>query len=678
MSHARLFTLLLSSSLTLHAGETLTNSIGMKLVRIEPGSFVMGQNGPAADHRMTKHPEKFDDADFDEKPAHRVTLTQPFHIGVTEVTLAQFQQSDPSFRQDNPNGDEAVNAITWQQAVKFCDWLSAKEGKKYRLPTEAEWEYACRAGTTTLFHTGDTLPDGFQPWSGDMAAAERYFKDGVLPKPYRHAAKASLRVAQTPPNAWGIHDMHGNVMEWCLDWYGPYEADDQTDPQGRAKGDFRVLRGGSHSSFARLLRSANRAAWLPDTRNNKTGFRVVMADLTRGKALPPAPLPLHAQNVRQEPVKLDQAPHETPVFIGPKPFVIIPEGSVGPLYSTHNHSPSIAECPNGDLLAVWYSCADESGAELSNVASRLRHGAAAWEPASPFWDGADINDHAPKIWWDGGRTLHFFVRGRDENLHRTSTDNGVTWSRAQILQPVGEFGNQVLRLKDGTLVLGNDSRTCSLVFSHDSGRTWAHNSLPKFNDARPGGTGPRYPGIHAPMVQLADGRIMALSRNDPPEDQEKFGFKTVASFTGDVGKTWTYEASEFPAISSVQRATMIRLQEGGILLCSFTDQWRDWKNRQGMTFKAADGREFTGFGMFAAVSFDEGKTWPVRRLVTPGGKVRSINIIDRVMHTVSDTMAEPCGYLASTQTRDGMIQLITSKNHYAFNLAWLKQLPPSP
>ncbi len=679
MTRTPLIAFLLSCSVMAHA-ETITNSIGMKLVRIEPGSFVMGQDGPAADHRMVKHPEKFDDADFDEKPAHKVTLTEPYHMGVTEVTLAQYRQSDPEFRKDNPNGDDAVTAITWEQAMAFCDWLSRKEGagKTYRLPTEAEWEHACRAGTTTLFHTGDALPDGFQPWAGDMTGADRYFQ-GTLPKAYRHTEKASLRVAQTPSNAWGLHDMHGNVAEWCLDWYGSYGAGEQSDPGGGWAGDFRVVRGGHHSQFVRLLRSANRAAWLPNTRNNKTGFRVVLAHRTRINRVPPAPAPLHAQNVKQEMVTVEKAAPEAVVFAGPKPFVKIPEGSVGPLYSTHNHSPSITECPNGDLLAVWYSCADENGAELSCVASRLRHDAAEWEAASSFWDGADINDHAPKVWWDGGEKLFFFAKGQDENLMRTSTDNGVTWTKAQILQPVGEFGNQVLRLKDGTLVLGNDSRSCSLVFSHDGGKTWDFNLLKeKISGVRPGATGARYPGIHAPMVELADGRIMALSRNDPPEDQEKFGFKTVASFTSDLGKTWTYEASEFPAISSVQRATMTRLQEGGILLCSFTDQWRDWKNRKGMTFKAAGGKQFTGFGMFAAVSFDEGKTWPVRRLITPGGKPRSINIIDRVMHEISDTSAEPCGYLASTQTRDGNIQLITSKNHYVFNLAWLKQLPAVP
>ncbi|MCF7784529.1 MAG: SUMF1/EgtB/PvdO family nonheme iron enzyme [Prosthecobacter sp.] len=660
---------------SLHAAEPITNSIGMKLVRIGPGSFTMGQDGPAADYKMTKHPAKFDDADWDEKPAHRVTITQPFHVAVTEVTVGQYRHYEAGFRPKDA-GDNAVNAVNWEQAMKFCEWLSKKEGKTYRLPTEAEWEYACRAGTTTLFHTGDALPDGFQPWWSDIGYAERYFTMGTFPQPYRREAKASLRVAQTVANAWGLHDMHGNVSEWCLDWYGPYEAAEQTDPPGRSAGEFRVIRSGHHSSFARMLRSANRAAWLPQTRSNRVGFRVVLGELPSGKMLPPTAPPLNAQNVRQVVVRYDMpGPNEPPFFAAPKPYVKIALNSYGPLFTAHNHSAGITECPNGDLLAVWYSCVDEGGAELCNIASRLRRGASEWEAASPFWDGADVNDHGPKIWWDGKSTLYHLVRGRDENLVRTSTDNGATWSPPIVVQPVGEFGNQMIRLADGTLVITNDARQCSLVFSHDDGKTWDFNDVKqRASDFRPGGTGFRYPGIHAPIVQLTDGRIMAFSRNDPPEDQARFDLKTPISYSSDLGKTWTYAASEFPAISSVQRAAMIRLKEGGILLCSFTDQWRDWKNRKGMSFKSKTG-EFTGYGMFAAVSFDEGKTWPVRKLITPGGKEKSINAIDRVMFELSGTMAEPCGYLSATQTRDGNVQLITSKNHYVFNLAWLKDLP---
>src|SRR5205814_1524902 len=127
--------------------------------------------------------------------------------------------------------------------------------------------------------------------------------------------------------------------------------------------------------------------------------------------------------------------------------------------------------------------------------------------------------------------------------------------------------------------------------------TWTFNDVQqRSSDFRPGGQGFRYPGIHAPMVQLTDGRIMALSRNDKPEDQAKFDFKTPASFSSDLGKTWTYETTPFPAISFVQRAAMIRLQEGPILLCSFTDTLSRGKDRQGMTFPDATGKTFTGYG----------------------------------------------------------------------------------
>jgi formylglycine-generating enzyme required for sulfatase activity len=656
-----------------------TNSVGMRLVHIAPGSFVMGQDGPASAYALFKHPETFDDADWDEKPAHRVTITRAYHMGSTEVTLGQYRQFRPEHLRGKEGDNSAVTAVSWQDAVAFCEWLSQKEGKLYRLPTEAEWEYACRAGTKTLFSTGDALPDGFQPWNADTGFRDRYFTRGELPKPYRYDGKVSVLVAQSLANPWGLYDMHGNVAEWCNDGYGPYEAGDQADPLGRSDGDFRVIRGGSHSAFARLLRSANRAAWLPRTKSDKVGFRVVLGELPSGTVLPPPLPPLNAQKVKQGFVKIEPGPQEAPLFSGPKPFVKIAPDSFGPLFSSHNHSPSLAECPNGDLLAVWYSCVDEGGSELCNVASRLRFGSTEWELASPFWDGADVNDHAPKVWWDGKQTLFNFARGREENIMRTSTDNGVTWSKASVVQPVGEFGNQPLQLSDGTFVLGNDSRQCSLVFSRDKGQTWDFNNvLKQASDFRPGGKGFRYPGIHAPMVQLADGRIMAMSRNDKPEDQATFGFKTPVSYSGDLGKTWTYEASEFPAISSVQRAAMIRLREGPILLCTFTDQWRDWKSRKGLSFKTAAGAEFAGYGLFAALSFDEGKTWPVRRLVTPGGRPRSVSMIDRGEFTLSDSMAEPCGYLAATQTRDGNVQLITSKNHYVFNLVWLRALPATP
>ena len=656
----------------------MTNSLGMKLVRIEAGSFVMGQAGPAADYNVKAHAAKFDDADGDEKPAHQVTISTPLHMGVTEVTLGQFRQFKSNHAGGRGAADDAVTGVSWNEAVKFCEWLSQKEGKPYRLPTEAEWEYACRAGTTTLFHTGDVLPAGFHQWPTDIGLRDRFFPGDQLPPEYRPKnVKLSLRVAQTPVNAWGLYGMHGNVSEWCVDWYGPYEAAAQIDPLGRSDGDFRVIRGGSHSQQTRLLRSANRTAWLPDTSSEKTGFRVVLGALPKGKLLPPAPPPLNAQNVSQAPAKVEMLPADTPFFSGPKPFVIIPPNSFGPLFSWHNHSPAIAECPNGDLLAVWYSCVDEAGTELNNLASRLRLGAAEWEPASLFWDGPDINDHAPKLWWDGDKTLFHFARGQLENIVRTSTDNGVTWTKAQPIQPVSEIGNGILRTREGVILMTQDTTITSLTVSRDGGRTWTFAAITDKKLAHRNGSPARHAGIHAPIVQLADGRLMTIGRLNFESEQAKFNFKTPASYSSDGGMTWTHAPTPFPAISSVQRAVLMRLREGPLLLCSFTDLSANAKKPKGLDFPCAGGT-LHGAGLFAALSFDEGKTWPYRRLITPGGAPRTVNAIDRGQFTLSTTSAEHNGYLAATQTRDGNIQLISSKNHYVFNLAWLKTLPARP
>jgi hypothetical protein len=149
------------------------------------------------------------------------------------------------------------------------------------------------------------------------------------------------------------------------------------------------------------------------------------------------------------------------------------------------------------------------------------------------------------------------------------------------------------------------------------------------------------------------------------------------SYSSDLGETWQWSISAFPVVSNTQKPVMIRLREGPILLCSFTDQWREWKNRKGLVFKSVGG-DYTGYGLYAAVSYDEGKTWPDRRLVTPGGKEWATATGTHVRFQVSDTLAEPTGYLAITQSRDGRIQLVTSQNHYVFSLAWIKTPPPAP
>ena len=219
------------------------DSIGMEFKLIPAGTFTMGEG---------------DDA-------HQVTLTRPFKMGVHEVTQAQYEQVmgvNPSFAQ---GANSPVQIVSWLDAVEFCRRLSElpaekKAGNVFRLPTEAEWEYACRAGTTTLFSFGDDESKlGDYAWYWENA--------GIRTHP----------VGEKKPNAWGIYDMHGNVWEWCQDWYDRYPSGAVTDPTGPSSGSDRVLRGGGWNSPAESCRSANRVWGYPSNRSNNFGFRVCLS-----------------------------------------------------------------------------------------------------------------------------------------------------------------------------------------------------------------------------------------------------------------------------------------------------------------------------------------------------------------------------------------------------------------
>ena len=650
---------------SVQATETLVNSIGMKFVSIRPGSFLMGQN---------------EGGDWDERPAHRVRITKSFEMATTEVTNVQYETFDPTHREFrgklgfSKRGDEAVVFVSWYEAAAFCDWLSKKEGKLYRLPTEAEWEYACRAGTTTAYHTGDTLPEEFQKnaritWFPDPARRRR----GAEPVP--------LVVAQTTANPWGLFDMHGNVEEWCHDWYGPYEQGEQADPTWRYGGDFKVTRGGSHSTEVRFLRSANRLGTLPEDKSWLIGFRVVIGELPKTEPLAEPEPPLNQRDVARDTRPDWAAGPDTnkPYFKGPRVYIKVPQGSNGPMYSEHNHDPALVDCPNGDLLAIWYSCWDEPGRELTILASRLRYGAEQWEPPSVFWDGPDRNDHAPALWYNGRDTIYHFnglsaaaTWGSLATVMRTSTDSGATWSKARLIN--FEHGlrhmpvESVFRTREGYLVLPCDAVTggnggTAVHVSRDGGQTWtdagAGRDMPTFKADT---TGAWVAGIHAGVMQLKDGSLMALGRGNSIDG------RMPMSISKDMGRNWIYSASEFPPLGGGQRLILRRLREGPALLISFTDR------RRGMMLRDPSGTERKVFGMFAALSFDEGKTWPVKRLLTNGGPARQLDGGGNTGKFVMDsTHAEPRGYLAATQTPDGLIHLISSKQHYVFNLAWLQE-----
>lgn len=229
--------------ITLEVGRGVT----MKLVRVPAGTFMMGS------------PDEESQRKANEKQ-HRVTITRDFYMGVYEVTQRQHgavMGTNPSRYQglDNP-----VETISWDDAEAFCRKLSRITKVTVQLPTEAQWEYACRAGTITPFNTGRTISTAQANYDG--AAGEVRGKT---------MAAGSFR-----PNAFGLYDMHGNVWEWCRDRYAPYPSGDATDPQGPPTGEGRVLRGGSWRHKSRECRSANRDTYRPDRRDSRHGFRVVV------------------------------------------------------------------------------------------------------------------------------------------------------------------------------------------------------------------------------------------------------------------------------------------------------------------------------------------------------------------------------------------------------------------
>jgi formylglycine-generating enzyme required for sulfatase activity len=225
-------------------GLAIKNSTGMEFVRIPAGEFRMGSN----------------DGDTDERPVHTVRISRPFDLGKYEVTQAQWEavmRINPSHFTGDPN--RPVENVSWEDVQAFIRKLNAKEGDTpYRLPTEAEWEYAARAGTTTAFSFGnDAIQLGDYAWY------------------YENSESRTHPVGQKKPNAWGLYDIHGNVWEWVQDWYGTYPAETITDPQGPSSGSGRVFRGGCWSHDAGYCRSAIRRGAAPGYRDVGIGFRLL-------------------------------------------------------------------------------------------------------------------------------------------------------------------------------------------------------------------------------------------------------------------------------------------------------------------------------------------------------------------------------------------------------------------
>jgi formylglycine-generating enzyme required for sulfatase activity len=237
----------------------ITNSIGMKLVLVPKGTFMMGS--PESEEGRNRNENQ-----------HEVTISKDYYLGVYEVTQAQHEKvmgKNPSHFQGaivgNENSDLPVEQVSWDDAVEFCKKLSdlpeeKKAGRVYRLPTEAQWEYACRARSKTAYSFDD--------------------EEGLLPEHgwfNRNSSNRTHTVGLLEPNAWGLYDMHGNVWEWCSDWYEEYPKGAVSDPTGPKEGSDRVRRGGSWSVGAAGCRTAHRRRDSPSFRIISFGFRVALS-----------------------------------------------------------------------------------------------------------------------------------------------------------------------------------------------------------------------------------------------------------------------------------------------------------------------------------------------------------------------------------------------------------------
>lgn len=649
-----------SSAADMPSGDEYVNSIGMKFVRIKPGSFRMGVGETPLPVKLTKQRGTQAEGDFDEKPRHKVTITRPFYMARCEVTNKLYELFDPEHKRLrgkdsglSAEDDEAVINVNWYEAQAFCEWLSNIEGLPYRLPTEAEWEYACRAGTRTPFFTGDSLPEEFIK-NARMAGT---------------AQDVPLFAGRTQPNRWGLYDMHGNVEEWCYDWYGPYKKGPQKDPVGYKSGNFRVTRGGSHGTVTYYLRSANRLGTVPEDKHWLIGFRVVIGKMPETKPWRRPKPPLNRRKVEQrEPdeVKTAHDP-DIPYFKGPRKYVRIDRTANGPIFAGHNHCPAIVECPNGDLLAIWYTGIGERERNMAIAASRLVYGADEWQPASPFWDPPDRNDTALSMWYDGKGTIYHFNSlsissnwARMALVMRTSSDSGASWSRPRLILPehngLHQVSEAVIRMDNGDIAITHDSEH-TLWVSKDEGLSWGN----------PGGT---IRGNHPSVAQLEDGTLLGFGRGGDIEG------KMPKSISKDLGKSFEYKPSQFQVIGGGQRLVLLKLREGGLFLASFGNCYG--RVQTPVVITDSQGGKHVARELFAALSLDGGKSWPYKRIVTDDGPGRTIECTDGGAITLSGRSSEHRGYMSACQGLDGLIHLISSRQHYTFNKKWLMTPPPPP
>lgn len=566
--------------------------------------------------------------DWDEHPAHKVTLTHGFLMSKNVITVKEFQQFDPSYKPVAEYPDYAAG-VSYEQAVEYCKWLSRKTGKSYRLPTEAEWEYAARAGTQTPFFTGDTPPQLGQA------------------------------------NSWGLVIAEG-TPEWVADWYAPYQAGAQVDPTGPLDGHFRAVRGGGldsrHPKPGQIYpamapffeRSANRASMAPsyESASGNIGFRVAEAPMPH-----PHPAPQREYwfrtGVKHKAFSLTAGPDpEKPFYQTHELFPNLNGNSMPDVgwriglargLGITYHNSAVQELANGDMVAAYYNSPDkEDDPDQTVLIMRRRAGSETWDMPEPWPYFADAACAAPVFWNDHGLLWMFFgfprLIGAPPFAYVQSKDNGATWGPIQFPHFIASIGryvsqpiNSIVRAKDGTIYIPTDSTGHGAGGLPADSAIWATNNNGKtWYD-----TGGRTGGRHTTLVIARNGDLLGFGG----KNSEINGHMPL-SISSDGGKTWRVTPTPFDELMSGERPSVIRLADGRLFFVA------DY-NPHHMKHIHKD-------GAYVALSDNEGKNWKMKRLPA--------NIF-----TV--------GYVTATQGPNGLIHIVTSKNtvnyEIVMNEAWV-------
>ena len=545
------------------APRVFTNSLGMEFERVEPGVFTMGSgdNPKLGDKDNGNNRGKKDNGDevklvvptlaggvgYDQQPAHQVRISQAFYILNQAV-------GETAYRKAGLSGSAAD--VSWDSAAAFCEWLSRKEQRLYRLPTEAEWEYVFRQCQGTLQMSG---------------------------------------------------------REWVLDWHGSYPAGSVQDPAGPITGMMKVIRKGmERESFPP---DASSSPW----GLKPVSFRVVMVEQSTAESstqggLVFSPPPFCQAAVKQDPAPAKLGPDPAkPYFHVRFALPIPPDNDLelnGPLVGmdpavlSHDHSPGLEVLPNGDVLAVYFSSDErksESDISTRFVQARLRYGAEEWDPPELFFDFKPFNDQSGLLWTEGN-TIRFLGGGRGISewvpfKMAVSTDNGVTWSlRLPLLDaPIQGVTPQPIvnafRGGDGSMYFAMDgSKEQSFLWrSRDNGIHW-HDM------------GGRTGGRHSTIVPLDEqGRLLSIGGKNSSVD----GW-SPENTSSDWGATWSASVrSPFPALGSNQRPCLIRLANGHLCFVSDSYNRKSGKTPEGWAY---------GRGCFVAISTNNGVAWHIKRL----------------------------------------------------------------